>query len=325
MTRQQRVAEALRRWLNPAYAWRRLLHNVGPKLLSLAVASVLWFISTADQRAQVQQSYDVPITRRDNTGGDEKRTVSGLNPETVRVTLNGRPERLRELRPASIEAVLDVTGVPEGSFNRPVTVTPPPNTTLSKQTPERVQGFVDTELTRTVPVTVGVAAPDEDSLPRYEVLPDNVQISAPNRVLNNVAQVVTSPVSLAPGEEGETPLIPLNAAGQPVDEVRLNPASVTVRRLDTGRLPVKALPVTLDDPPPGLRVTGVSLQPRTVRVVAAPELLARLREVSGVVDYQPGTSTVAVRLRLPAGAQALEPVSVSLTVEKVPPAAGQGN
>lgn len=313
-------ARFLTRWLSPAYGWRRLRHNLGPKLLSLGAAVALWLLSTGDQRAQVQQSYDVPITVRDTTGAastNERRAVSDLNPETVRVTLTGRPERLNELRASNIEALLDVTGVPEGSFNRPVQIVAPSNTVLSKQTPERVQGFVDSALSRTLTVTLGVAAPAEDSLPRFEVKPGEVQATAPSRVLNQVTRVVTSPLSLAPGEKREAPLIALDSQGRVVEQVTLRPASVSVQRLDTGTLPVKALPVVLGSPPAGLRVVSQTLQPRTVRVVAAPELLGRLREVSGQVDYRVGSSTVPVTLRLPAGVQALEAVNVSLVVERV--------
>ena len=59
------------------------------------------------------------------------------------------------------------------------------------------------------------------------------------------------------------------------------------------------------------------MQPSTVRVVAAPELLGRLREVSGAVTYRVGTYTAPVTLAIPAGAQTLETVSVRLTVERV--------
>lgn len=308
------------RWLSPRYVWRRLRHNIGPKLVSLGVALVLWSVSTGDQRAQVQQSYDVPITVRDTTGAsgsDERRAVSDLNPETVRVTLTGRPERLNELRPSNIEALLDVTGVPEGSFNRPVQIVAPSNTVLSKQVPERVQGFVDSELSRMLTVTLGVASPAENSLPRFEVRPSEVQATAPSRVLNQVTRVVTSPVDLDPGEEREAPLIALDSRGRVVEPVTLHPASVTVQRLDTGTLPVKALPVVLNSPPAGLRVQSQTLQPRTVRVVAAPELLGRLREISGQVDYRVGSLTLPVTLHLPDGVQPLEAVNVSLVVERI--------
>lgn len=314
-----------RRW-SPLRLWRRTLHNLLPKLLALGVALTLWFMATTDRRANVEQGYDVPVTVSDTTAerGAGERAVRDLNPPTIRVYLSGRPERLRELRGDSIEAVVDVTGVPEGSFTRPVTVQAPTGTTLQRQVPERVQGFVDTLVTRTLSVTLSVAAPPENSLPRYEVTPTEATVSGPGRVVATVQRVVNAPVSPGPGETQEAALLALDARGEPVTGLTLNPASVAVRRVDTGELPVKTLPVVLAEPPPGLRVTALSVQPAGVRVVGAPELLARLREVPGEVPYRVGTYVAPVTLRLPTGAQALEEVRVRLSVQEAAPTGESG-
>ncbi|MCP2015106.1 YbbR domain-containing protein [Deinococcus sp. HSC-46F16] len=315
-----------RRW-TPLRLWRRFLHNLLPKLLALGVALTLWFVATTDRRANVEQGYDVPVTVSDTTAerGAGERAVRDLNPPTVRVYLTGRPERLRELRGDSIEAVVDVTGVPEGSFTRPVTVQAPTGTILQRQVPERVQGFVDALVTRTLEVTLSVANPPENSLPRYEVAPAQATVSGPGRVVATVARVVNAPVSLGPGETREAPLIALGGRGEPVAGLTLTPATVTVRRVDSGEVPVKTLPVVLEDPPPGLRVTALSVQPSGVRVVADPALLARLREIEGEVPYRVGSYTAPVTLRLPAGAQALEEIRVRLTVQAAAPPAGEGD
>ncbi|GGS00524.1 CdaR family protein [Deinococcus sedimenti] len=305
----------LRRWLSPRYVWSRATHNLLLKLLALAVSVTLWLVATADRRANVEQGFDVPVAVRDTTGnGEEKRATSNLNPASVRVILSGRPERLRDLQPDSIEAVVDVTDAPEGSFTRVVTVTAPGGTTLQRVTPTRVQGFVDTQVARTLPVTLSVTSPPDSSLPRYQVTPAEATVTGAGQVVVTVARLVTSPVALNANAEREVPLVALDAAGQPVTAVTMRPSTVTVRRLDTGELPVKTLRVVLNDPPPGLEVTSVSVQPGTVRVVASPELLGRLREVAGQVTYREGTYTSPVRLTIPAGAQALETVSVRLTV-----------
>lgn len=309
----------LRRWLRPSYLWRRLRHNFWQKLLALLAALSLWAVTTADRRANVEQGFDVPITVRDTTGGVERRAVSNLTPDTVRVTLSGRPERLRELRGANIEAVVDVTGLPEGGFNRPLTVSVPSGTVLSRKSPERVQGFVDRQLSRTMPVVISVATPPEDSMPRYLVSPTEVNVSGPSQVMSTVSRVVVSPVALTAGDERELPLLVLDSAGQPVNSMTVTPSTVTLRRVDSGEFPVKAVRVVLNDPPEGLTVTAVSVQPSAVRVVADPELLSRLREVEGRVTYRAGTFNAPVTLELPAGAQALEQVTVNLTVQRSVP------
>lgn len=320
-----RLPETLRRWLRPAYVWRRLTHNLLPKLAALAVASALWYVTTGDRRANVEQGFDVPVTVRDTTGGDERRAVASLNPDTVRVTLSGRPERLSELRGANIEAVVDVTGVPEGGFNRPVTVTVPAGTTLTRRSPERVQGSVETQLSRTVTVTASVTADGGrdggSSLPRYSTSPADVTLSGPSRAVTTVTRVVTTPTGLQPGESREVRLLALDERGLPVENVQTRPTSVTLRRQDRGEIPLKALRVTLGSPPTGLRVVSATLDPATVRVVASPALLARLREVAGRVTYRPGSYSASVQLDLPAGAQALDTVSVRLVVERTGTAA----
>ncbi|THF86875.1 hypothetical protein E7T09_11075 [Deinococcus sp. KSM4-11] len=312
--------EAGRRWAQPRYVWMRAVHNLGPKLLSLLIALTLWFLATSNRRANVEQGFDVPVTVRDTTGGrgEGTRAFSDLNPATVRVTLSGRPDRLRELRPESIEAIVDVTGQPEGSFNAVVSVTAPTGTTVTRRTPDRVQGFVDTQVVRTLPITLSVATPSETSLPRYVVVPTDASVSGPGRVVTTVKEVVTSPVLVPAGGEREARLIALDTVGDPIDGVVLRPATVMIRRLDTGVLPIRTLPVVLTKPPATLRVRSVSVQPSAVRVVAAPELLGRLREVAGRVEYHVGTYTAPVTLGVPAGAQVLENVSVRLTVEAVP-------
>lgn len=310
------VPEALRRWSHPRYVWRRLLHNLPAKLLALASAAVLWSVATTDRRANVEQSYDVPVTVSDTTGGRGvgTREVRDLSPGTVRVTLLGRPERLRELRGDNIEAVVDVTGVPETSFSRTVTVQAPTGTVLRGVKPERVQGFVDSVLTTTLPVVVSVADPGGAALPRYSVMPASAAVSGPGRLVMGVARVASSPVSLGPGEEGGAALIPLDGEGRPVEGVTVTPRSALVRRLDAGTLPVAEVPVVLKAPPTSLRVTQTQLEPDTVRVVAQPEVLTRLREVRGDVPYREGTYTAPVTLSLPPGVQALDPVRARLTV-----------
>lgn len=306
----------VRQWSRPAYVWRRMRHNFLVKLFSLLVALSLWFITTSDRRVNVEQGFDVPITVRDNTQAEGKRAISNLNPDTVRVTLSGRPERLRELRGANIEAVIDVTNVPEGGFNRPLTVTVPGGTTLVRKAPERVQGFVDTQLSRTMPVLVTAATPPENSLPRYTVSPTEAIVTGPSQVMGRVSRLVVSPAALSAGDERELPLLVLDEQGKTVTEVSITPTTVALRRIDSGEFPVKTLRVVLNDPPANLRVVSSSLQPSSVRVVGSPELLARLREVPGTVTYRVGTYSAPVALKLPGGTQALDGVNVNLSVEQ---------
>lgn len=310
------------RWLSLPYLLRRLSHQFWIKLLTLLVAIALWFAATADRRANIEQGFDVQVTTTDLTGNETgKRTVSGLAPENVKVYLRGKPQLLADLRkrPQALEAIVDLTDAPVGGFTKRVTVRPPPGTTLIRIEPERVQGFVDLRSSRTLPISPGVTLTTEDSIPRYEIVPQQARVTGPSRVVDQVQRLVTVPLPMTAGEVTETPVLALDADNKPLPDVNISPTSVTIRRLDTGNLPIKTLDIVLNKPPATLKVTQISLQPSSVRVVAAPELLAELREIPGNVQYRAGTYSAPVNLRIPTGAQALENVSVRLTVEKVYP------
>ncbi|WP_261663077.1 YbbR-like domain-containing protein [Deinococcus sp. Marseille-Q6407] len=295
---------------------RSLTRDWGAKLLAFVAACVLWYAASEDRRAIIEQTYDVPVNVRDNTGegAGEKRAVSGLSPSTIKVTLSGRPERLRELRGDRIEAVTDVTGLPEGTFNTAVTVAAPDNTTVVRTTPDRVQGLVDTVQTRTLPVTVTVYAPGSTLMPSYQVQPAEVTVSGPSRTVNEIEQLSYAPVNLEPGQSRTVNLLALNSAGQPVQDVTLSPATAELTRLDAGQPPARTLPVRLTAPPAGLQLVSSALSPAQVRVIGPGKTLDTLTEISGTPDYHAGTYQTEVRLLPPEGVQVLDRVTVKLQV-----------
>lgn len=303
-----------------AYLYRRSTHNLPQKLLSLALALGLWFVATGERRATTQQGYDVPLTATDTTGssgGRAERAVSGL-PASVRVTLSGTRARLQALPASSVVARVDVTGVPQGSFDLPVQVQVPGSTRLVRAQPGRVQGYVDTQLTRTLPVTLSVTAPPENRLLRYTLSPTQARVSGPARLVRTVAQVVTGPLALPAGQEDEVALIALNAAGLPVSGLTLTPGRVAARRSDVGELPLRTVRVVLPAPPAALTVLSSSVAPQTVRLVGDPQVLARLATVTANLTYRLGSYTVTPPLLLPAGVRALDTVSVQLEVRATP-------
>ncbi|MFC4452221.1 YbbR-like domain-containing protein [Deinococcus sonorensis] len=305
----------LRHWLSPGYVWRRTVHNLPQKLLALAAAIALWLVATADRRTNIEQSFDVTLEVRDTTGGSSKRAVSSL-PGTVRVTLSGTRQRLQALRPDTVEATVDTTNVPEGSFSLPVEVRAPDGTHMVRTTPGRVEGFVDSQLSRAFVVELSVGGPAQNSLPRYTLSPARTEVSGPSRLVNSVSRVVTVPVVLQPGDQSPANLIALSSDGSAVTGLTLNPGGVTVTRIDQGGLPLKTVPVTLPRPPAGLEVVSSSIEPATVRVVAPTAVLATLQSAPAVLTYREGSYNLTPALKLPSGAQALEQVRVRLTVRK---------
>ncbi len=307
------------RWKGyPRYVWRRTLHNWPQKILALLTALVLWFLATADRRATVDRSFTAELrVLGDSAPGARagKRSVSDV-PQNVRVTLSGPSNDLNGLSGDDIEATISVADLPEGSFQVPIRVRAPVGLRVVRYSPTVASGFVDAETTRTLNVQLAVTNLPARALPRYALTPKTVQVTGPERLVNAVASVTTVPVSLPRGASAEARLLALGSGGQPIADVRLNPATVSVERTDQSDLPLKVLGVRLDPAPAGFEVVSAEISPPSVRVIADSVTLAGLNAVIARVPYREGNYSAQANLQLPSGARSLDPVTVTLDVRR---------
>lgn len=298
--------------------WRRTLHNLPQKALAALLAGGLWFVATGERRETTERSFNVRVQQVDDTSTNpagERRSVSLARP-TVRVTLSGPRTTLQGLSGDELDATVTVTNQPEGDFQVPVRVRVPEGLRLVGVDPGTVSGFIDTEITRTLPINLAATNLPERALPDYELTPNTVRVTGPQDRAEAIARVFTVPVSLARGASAEVRLVALDANGRPVTDVRLDPATVTVERTDRVDLPLRTLRVTLPPPPAALELISAELDPPSVRVIADPATLSRLANVVARVPYREGRYSAVARLQLPAGVRSLDTVTVTLDVRK---------
>lgn len=298
--------------------WRRVSHQWPRKLAAVAVATVMWtFVSTSDTTV-AQRSLLVPIA----VEGIAADLVAVGIPEFTEVTLTGTSQRLDRLRPESIEAVLDLRGL-SGDFAAPVTVAAPQGLTLDRVAPAEVLGILERVATREVPVTVvylGPASPDVRPIGASD--PSTVRVRGRGARLERVTQVLV----VVDGGEGVVTASPFaaDAAGRPVDEVSVEPASVQVSTvyedvLVEGEVPLRLLPVVIGG------IAEVVASHDRVRVVTAPSRLATLDELvaAAVLPTQRppgGRYTLAVNVAVPSGVRLLDEVTVDVTYVDPPTA-----
>jgi YbbR-like protein len=97
---------------------RRLaLHNLGLKLIALAISFFLWATYTAEPFEQI--GYNVPVAYLNVPEG---LAVGGSPPNTVRIVLRGRSGLLRRLTPADL--ILDVNLATAPSGDIPIRLSP---------------------------------------------------------------------------------------------------------------------------------------------------------------------------------------------------------
>jgi YbbR domain-containing protein len=91
---------------------RRLVENLGWKLLALALAGFLWFSLSGQRRQRIsERGYVIPLTVV-NLPGDM--VIASPVPDTVDVRLRGPFDAIRIADPAKMEAVMDFSDARDG-------------------------------------------------------------------------------------------------------------------------------------------------------------------------------------------------------------------
>ena len=278
-------------------------HNWPQKLGALALAFVMWLFVTTSSVTTTQRSLLVPL----NVEGVKQSQVAVGVPQVIEVNVSGPSSRVDRLRPDSISATLDLSGL-SGEFQQQINAQPPRGIHLVSVSPSDVIGFLETVGNRDVDVTVALSgAPPNDELLSVSSDPATVTLTGQDQVLQKVARVLVT----APAKEGSAQAHPfaVDAAGVPVANVKIRPDTVTVKVSARTAMVTKSVPVELT-PPKAANLQQATLSQPQATLAGPASVLANLDSVKGSV--QPPTGTVAagrytlpVRLDLPAGVAAL--------------------
>ncbi len=218
------VFEEWRSGITTPSRWR-LWHNFPQKLGALVAAIVLWFAATADRRATIQRSLEVPLIVR---GASADLVVSDL-PKTIRVTLEGNRTRLEGLPSNLIEASVDVSNLPDGFFSRPVTVTPPAGLNLVKLEPARASGTLNAVVREKIDVRAALLETPGAPPLKIKVNPTEVTVIGTRPQVERVAYALAVGMrQVAPNKPLEVRLTAMDTQGKPVEGVTLEPSRAKI-------------------------------------------------------------------------------------------------
>ncbi len=266
--------------------FERLKHRWQAKVLSVLAAFLLWY-QLKETGPVVERALERPL---EVIGLGPDRVAVGV-PERVLVRVRGEARIVEGLRPEAVLAYLDLSGVDEGPFVRPVRVQLPAGVALAGVVPDRVEARVERVLVR--------------ELELYAFRPGEALVPEPRRVRvrGPASEVRRAAYALALGEEALA-VVAVDKEGAVLSGLQAEPAEAGVHFAGP-LLTLKILPLALPGPPAGLSVEKVEV-PRTVRVVGPPELLADLAFVAGEVEWRAGSYLAPIRLKLPEGVYALD-------------------
>jgi YbbR domain-containing protein len=170
--------------------------HLGLKLLSLAVALMLWMIVSGEE--MVERGVRVPLELQQFPAGLELRDA----PSTVEVRLRGASGALSRISAGDIMAVIDLRGVRTGRrlFHlTPEHVRSPFGVEVVQVTPPTVAMVFEASASRQVPV---VPAVEGRPAPGYVTGtissdPETVEAVGPESAVKRVSEAMTEPVSVA--------------------------------------------------------------------------------------------------------------------------------
>ncbi len=174
----------------------RITHNWHIKLVSLALASIVWIYVNSLQEKEKFLSVPVSVI-----GVPEDYLIASEIPQTVKVVLRGREEKLALVNEEKITAVIDLADSGAGITKNRVKIdesTIPQNIAIKEITPRTIETLLEKALTRTVKVVPVIVAdlPYGYNLEDVVTEPDSVEIMGPESYLENVESVYTREINL---------------------------------------------------------------------------------------------------------------------------------
>ncbi len=207
---------------------RRVLHNFGLKLISLALAVGLWLAVARDPIAEVAVAVPIEFHHM-----PENLEISSENIPQAQIRVRG-PERIvRGLRPSDVHAEIDLMGAKPGERTFDLSshqIRQPHGLEVVQVVPSQFRLAFDTRLTRQVEVharVIGTFAPGY-KIGRVSADPSAITISGPQKRVEAVETAITDPVDVSGTMERGTFVTRAYVSDPLVQVVQPGPIRVTV-------------------------------------------------------------------------------------------------
>jgi YbbR domain-containing protein len=266
-----------------------LFHNWPLKLAAVVLATMLYAGFVLSQSVQ-EFDASIPI---DPLNVPAKATLGDNLPQVTRIRYVAAGDASARASTDSFQATIDLAGV-DPNATRPTFVpikveSVDPRFTVVDYEPRGINVQLDPIKVRTnirVHVIEGTAPPNLD-VRDAEVTPATVSIQGPASVIDRVTEVQANVVIEPSGldVDRDVDLIPVDAVGDRVTPVDVEPATAHVHiavfsNLQSRPLPVR--PVVTGEAAAGYEVTGISVDPLTVLVEGEADALVGLTRADTV-------------------------------------------
>jgi YbbR domain-containing protein len=192
-------------------------HHVGLKVVSIALAFLLWLVVSGEQT--VERSFRIPL---EFSNLPSQLEIVGDPPGNVDVRVRGSSGLISRVGAADLSAVIDLQGGKAGRRLFPITdnqLRAPFGLEIVQVTPSTVAVNLELSSTKVVPIVPTVDGEPAAGFVVGTVVasPSTVELVGPTSALEGVTEAVTEPVSVK------------EASANVVEEVTVGPPSVAVR------------------------------------------------------------------------------------------------
>jgi YbbR domain-containing protein len=300
---------------------RFFVRNWPLKLAAVILATVLYGLLVVSQN-QRSLNVNVPIVAMNQPAG----LVLRSNLDSVTQVKYFAPQDTSSLDSSSFRATIDLTNVDPrvGAVSVPVHLQPVDDRIQVLEVfPARITVDVDQLVSRTVPVVVdqGTVPPAFDVRPPV-VSADHVAVRGPEAVIRRVDRVIAR-IQIDPSGidfDRDVELIPVDALGEELRPVDVEPATVRVRVAvftdrRTRSLPVR--PNITGAPASGFEAASISVQPLVITVEGDADQLSGLTSIDTTPISLNGATadvTTTVGLALPTGVLPIGSDTVRVTI-----------
>lgn len=301
---------------------RHTLRKAGLKVLSVAVATMLWLVVTGDP--VVERSVRIGVELMRMPTGIE---LVGAAPDTVTVRVRGAASRLSGLGPADLAAVVDLDAVRAGRRLFPLTpkeITAPYGVEVIQVTPPVLPMTFEATATVTVPVRPrieGIPVPGHE-VTNVSVTPSQVRIEGPESALRGLTEVFTEPVSIERATSLVREAVTIDTGESTLRLAGGASAVVTVMiSADTTERTVTGVPIAVRGGPSGPTVPGEA----AVTVQGAGDIVQALTAADIVLYVEAKGASAGQTLRVAAESspryvvRAIAPASVVLGASRPRP------
>lgn len=172
-----------------------LTNNVGYKLLSFAVAILLWIIVVNNENPMITRSFsNIPVVVTNEEIVTNKGNTYQILEDMVSVTITAQRSVMSELNASKIKAIADMTNLdPYSGTLIPIDVSVPGYQVSSAEAnPRNIQVKIEMESTKTFPIVAKSNGTPRDGyvVGELSVEPKEIEISGPESLVDSIAQVV---------------------------------------------------------------------------------------------------------------------------------------